>query len=159
TEARREPEIDYLARDYASFRRLMLDRMALLLPAWQEQSPADAGIALIELLAYVGDRLSYQQEAIATEAYLGPARRRGSVRRHARLVDYTMHEGSNARVWVQIRVSADVRNTGPQLSPVLPKGTQLLTRVPGQPPVIAPGSREYREALAREPAVFEALHD
>jgi hypothetical protein len=30
------PEIDYLAKDYASFRRLMLDRMAALMPAWKE---------------------------------------------------------------------------------------------------------------------------
>src|SRR2546427_6685807 len=46
-----------------------------------------------ELLAYVGDYLSYQQDAVATEAYLGTARRRVSVRRHARLVDYLVHDG------------------------------------------------------------------
>ena len=37
---------------------------------------------MVELLAFVGDYLSYQQDAIATEAYLGTARRRVSVRRH-----------------------------------------------------------------------------
>ena len=79
-----EPEIDYLAKDYASFRRLMLDRMAALMPEWRERNPADLGITLVELLAYVGDHLSYQQDAVATEAYLGTARRRVSVRRHAR---------------------------------------------------------------------------
>ncbi len=35
---------------------------------------------------------------------LGTARRRVSVRRHARLVDYFMHEGCNARMWVHIDV-------------------------------------------------------
>ena len=40
---------------------------------------------------------------MATEAYLGTARRRVSVRRHARLVDYFMHDGCNARTWVQVR--------------------------------------------------------
>ena len=63
----------------------------------------DIGITLVELLAYVGDHLSYYQDAVATEAYLGTARQRISVRRHARLVDYAMHEGCNARAWVTIR--------------------------------------------------------
>jgi hypothetical protein len=156
-EPRREPGIDYLARDYASFRRLMLDRLALLIPDWRERNPADAGIALVELLAYVGDHLSYQQEAIATEAYLGTARRRTSVRRHARLVDYCIHDGSNARVWVHLRMSADRVAVGKAEPPVLSKGTQLLTRVPGQPVRIAPGSRAYQEALIHRPEVFETL--
>ena len=29
-----EPELNYLAKDYESFRRLLLDRMALLMPDW-----------------------------------------------------------------------------------------------------------------------------
>jgi hypothetical protein len=39
------PQIDYLAKDYASFRRLILDRMAQIMPQWQETNPADIGIA------------------------------------------------------------------------------------------------------------------
>src|SRR5439155_578231 len=60
-----------------------------------------------ELLAYVGDHLSYYQDAVATEAYLDTARQRISVRRHARLMDYHMHEGCNARAWVCIETDAD----------------------------------------------------
>jgi hypothetical protein len=103
----REPDIDYLARDYASFRRLMLDRLSTLAPAWSERSAADLGVTLVELLAYVADRFSYEQDAIGTEAYLGTCRRRVSARRHARLLDYSMHDGSNARVWVHVEVSND----------------------------------------------------
>ena len=91
------PVIDYLAKDYASFRRLMLDRLAVVMPDWTERNPADLGIALVETLAYAADHLSYFQDAVATEAYLGTARRRVSVRRHARLLDYPMHDGANAR--------------------------------------------------------------
>ena len=57
---------------------------------------------LVELLAYVGDYLSYYQDAVATEAYLDTARERISVRRHVRLVDYFLHEGCNARAWVSV---------------------------------------------------------
>ncbi|MGH7496693.1 MAG: putative baseplate assembly protein [bacterium] len=104
-----EPEINYLAKDYASFRQLILDRLALLMPDWQERHVPDLGITLVELLAYVGDHLSYYQDAVATEAYLDTARQRISVRRHTRLVDYPMHEGCNARAWVWVETSA---NTG-----------------------------------------------
>ena len=72
------------------------------MPEWRERHVPDIGITLVELLAYVGDHLSYYQDAVATEAYLGTARQRISVRRHARLVDYQMHEGCNARAWVTI---------------------------------------------------------
>ena len=58
------PDINYLAKDYASFRRLMLDRMAQLLPDWTERNAADIGVTLVELLAYVGDHLSYHQDAV-----------------------------------------------------------------------------------------------
>jgi hypothetical protein len=97
-----QPEINYLAKDYGSFRQLILDRLALIMPDWQERHIPDLGIALVEVLAYVGDYLSYYQDAVATEAYLDTARQRISVRRHARLVDYLMHEGCNARTWVCI---------------------------------------------------------
>lgn len=96
------PPIDYLAKDYASFRRLMLDRLALLLPTWIERHEADLGIMLVELLAFVADRLSYFQDAVATEAYIATARQRISIRRHARLVDHHLHEGNNARAWVHL---------------------------------------------------------
>lgn len=149
------PQINYLARDYASFRRLMIDRMALLMPQWQERNAADMGIALIELLAYVGDRLSYQQDAVATEAYLRTARSRISIRRHARLVDYYMHDGCNARAWVQVQVGANVT----LLQEISYHGriqtTKLLTHNPSKPTVIEPESRDYQDALAAGSLVFE----
>ncbi len=75
------PVIDYTARDYDTIRKLLLDRLALTTPDWAERNPADLGTTLVELLAYTGDQISYQQDAVATEAYLDTARRRVSVRR------------------------------------------------------------------------------
>lgn len=146
-----EPEINYLAKDYASFRRLMLDRLSVIMPAWQERNAADVQIMLVELLAYVGDHLSYYQDAVATEAYLGTARRRASVRRHARLLDYRMLDGCNARAWVCFEYD------GPDPGLLLPEGTQLLTRGAADAPTVAP---EEAEAILRgeAPEVFETLH-
>ena len=144
-----EPAIDYLVKDYDGFRRLMLERMALLAPGWTERNAADQGVALVELLAYVADALSYRQDAIATEAFLGTARNRVSLRRLARLVDYAMHDGCNARSWVRIDVNV------PDLT--LPAATPVLTRVAGLPPQFPPDSPAYATALLADPVVFETM--
>jgi hypothetical protein len=102
------PDINYLAKDYASFRQLILDRLAVIMPDWQERHVPDLGITLVELLAFVGDYLSYYQDAVATEAYLDTARKRIAVRRHVRLVDYRLHEGCNARAWVTVWTDSDL---------------------------------------------------
>ncbi|MFJ8635784.1 putative baseplate assembly protein [Streptomyces sp. NPDC093568] len=101
------PVIDYTARDYDTIRKLLLDRLALTTPDWVERNPADLGTTLVELLAYTGDQISYQQDAVATEAYLDTARRRVSVRRHVRLIDYAMHDGCTARAYVAVETAGD----------------------------------------------------
>jgi len=42
---------NYLAKDYSSFRSLMLERLSLTLPQWTETNPADLQIVLVEMLA------------------------------------------------------------------------------------------------------------
>jgi len=122
-----EPALDYQARDYASFRQMLLDLVAQRDPTWVERSPADIGIALLELFAYEGDQLSYFQDAVANEAFLDTARQRVSAKRHARLVDYRMHDGRNAWTFVHIRVATPIV---PPLTPyVIPARTQLVTRI------------------------------
>lgn len=145
------PEIDYLAKDYESFRQLILDRMAINMPQWTETHEPDIGIALAELLAYAGDYLSYYQDAVATEAYLGTARQRISVRRHARLVDYAMHDGCNARAWLTISTNIDQ-----QLDP-----TQIyfISHYPGAPAdrsILSPSDLTGVDTTTFE--VFEPLY-
>ena len=149
-----EPDINYLAKDYASFRQLILDRMSYLLPDWKSRSAADLGVTLAELVAYIGDELSYWQDAVATEAYLNTARKRISLRRHALLVDYHISEGRNARSWLHIEVSG-----GPfELSTT---DLQFLTRVDGlhapDDNRIEPDSKQYAQARLQQALVFELL--
>ncbi|MFG2891963.1 putative baseplate assembly protein [Streptomyces sp. NPDC048248] len=102
------PVIDYTARDYDTLRQLVLDRMRLTTPDWVERNPADLGMTLVEMLAYTADQISYQQDAVATEAYLDTARRRVSVRRHVRLIDYPMHDGCSARAFVAVEATEEL---------------------------------------------------
>ena len=117
-------------------------------------------MALVELLAYTGDALSYHQDAVATEAYLGTARRRISLRRHARLLDYRMHSGCNARAWVVLE-TGDAEGATIDAQPDDPaQRVVLLTRgdvETGNPNVPA---EAIAEMLALErPVVFEPLSD
>ncbi|MCW5983245.1 MAG: hypothetical protein KIT09_34460 [Bryobacteraceae bacterium] len=144
------PAIDYMAKDYASFRQALIDRISLTNPDWRERRSADFGIAIAELFAYAADYLSYYQDAVANEAYLETARQRISVRRHARLIDYRMHEGASSRAFVAFEVDK---------AGEIPAGTQLLTRIgallKGQPapPVIPTADAEAALELAG--VVFE----
>lgn len=154
-----EPRIDYLARDYASFRRLMLDRLAITLPDWAERNPADQTVALVESLAYAADQLSYYQDAVATEAYLGTARRRVSLRRHARLLDYPLDEGVNARAWVFLEAGEAADGAilpGPD--PAIDRaGTLLLTKTSLRNASIS--AAELARIRDERPTFFETLHD
>ncbi|MEU9167435.1 putative baseplate assembly protein [Streptomyces sp. NPDC048420] len=147
------PDIDYLTRDYAGFRRLMLDRLAVLAPELRERHAADLAVVLVEALAYSADHQSYRLDAIGMESTLATARSRISARRHARLVAHRPHDGSNARTWVRILTTPGAPDT------TVPAGTQLLTRLPWLGPVVEPGSAAYHQALSEGPVVFETMHD
>ena len=145
------PDIHYLARDYDGFRQAMLDRMATLVPNWIETHAADPGITLVEALAYAADRVSYLQDAVNTEAYIGTARSRISLRRHARLVDYYVQEGANARAWVCLDAFLD--------GIVVPAGTQIYPLVSGLPASVDPSSYSADTLQASAGPVFESLAD
>ena len=142
------PNINYLAKDYESFRQLLLDRLATTMPEWRERHVPDLGVTLIELLAHAADQLSAYQDAVATEAYLATARTRISVRRHARLVDYRLHEGCNARAWLAIACSGN---------PTLPGDAYFVTAA-GEIAALGPGRERKDSALAAVPAhVYEVF--
>lgn len=149
------PAIDYMAKDYASFRQALIDLIPNLVPGWAERRPADLAMTLLELLAYTGDQLSYFQDAVANEAYLETARQRISVRRHVRLIDYAMHDGLSAATFVQFTVGGPP-GTRAVVSDI--PAIQILTRPPGLP--IAPGPVPpdlVDLALDTTDAVFEVL--
>ena len=145
------PDINYLARDYASLRRLVIDRLTRQMPGWHDRTPADLATMLAELIAYVGDLQHYHLDAITSEGYLHTARRRSSLRRHALLVDYAMHEGCNARAWLHIEVSGTAFT--------LPADLCFYTRVAGVPPHVLPDSPDERTAIQASPLVFEPMHE
>ncbi|MBK9225646.1 MAG: hypothetical protein IPL67_00925 [Ignavibacteria bacterium] len=111
--------INYLARDFWSYRRSLLDFASLRYPDWADRLEADAGVMMAELLSALGDEMSYYQDRVSREAYLETATQRRSIRRHARLVDYHMHDGLGATGWLDFTIDAGVLP--------LPAGTNVFS--------------------------------
>lgn len=100
-----EPVIDYLAKDYESFRHTMIAAMMQRVPGWQASSEADLDQVLLELFSAAADELSDYQDRVMNEAYLSTARKRVSLARHARLMDYHIHQGNQASTWLALEVA------------------------------------------------------
>lgn len=98
------PKIDYLAKDFDSFRHTMIAAMMERVPNWQSTSEADLDQVLIELLSASADELSDHQDRVMNEAYLSTARKRVSLARHARLMDYHIHQGNQASTWLTLEL-------------------------------------------------------
>ena len=98
--------IDYLAKDYTSFRQALLDFIPTRLPEWTERNEADISIAVLELLAATGDTLSYLQDRVANEAFLSSAQQRRSAQGHLALLGYQLDSGAAAHTWLQFQVTS-----------------------------------------------------
>ena len=80
--------------------------MAERVPGWQSTSEADHDQVLIDLFAAAADELSDYQDRVMSEAYLATTRKRVSLARHARLMDYHLHEGNQASTWLALEITA-----------------------------------------------------
>ena len=95
---------DYLARDYDSFLRLMLDEASRTLPGWRDRSQADLGMALLQLVAYFADQIAYYQDRVVREGHLETATQFESLRSLLRLIDYRPSLGRSAQTYVAFDV-------------------------------------------------------
>ena len=124
--------IDYLARDYSSFRQALLDLIPAKLPEWTDRSEASFGIVLIELFAYMADVLSYYQDRLANEAFLTTAQERRSIINHLRLIGYELSPAAPAIARLSLIVANNVTQQievrrGDQFSTVSSKERKSVT--------------------------------
>jgi hypothetical protein len=126
--------IDYRTRDFDALREQLLARIGAHVPGPLTNHPVAQTTALVEQLAYLGDALNYQLDALATEAYLETARSRRSVTRHAALLDYEVFQGRSARAWMWVEV--DAPRTLPARTAFVSRGLvfETLADAPLEPP-------------------------
>ena len=103
------PTIDYLAKDYESFKHTLIAAMMQRVPGWQPSSEADLDQVLLELFCVAADELSDYQDRVMNEAYLNTARKRVSLARHARLMDYHIHQGNQSSTWLAVKLGSGKR--------------------------------------------------
>ena len=155
------PPIDYLAKDFLSFRQALLDFSAQRYPEWQERSEADFGMMFLEALSALADDLSYTQDRIAAEASLETATQRRSVVRLARLVDYEPRPATAAAVLVQFDVAPNAKSIndglaisarGPDGAPIPFETGSLIdpnTRLPRQAPAATTVNPAWNRGMIR----------
>ncbi|HEX3346851.1 MAG TPA: hypothetical protein VHS58_01970, partial [Acetobacteraceae bacterium] len=119
------PPIDYLAKDYRSFRQALSDFSALRYPEWQERSEADFGMVMLGALSAVGDELSYTQDRVAAEATLETATQRRSLVSLARLVDYEPRPATSGTAIIQCNVTTTALSAGARISATAPDGSPV----------------------------------
>lgn len=103
-----EPVIDTLARDYDSFRHVLITAMAKRVPGWATTSEADLDQVLIDLIAADADEQADFHDRVLAERSIATARKRVSLARHARLMDYHIHQGNQASTWLALNVGGVV---------------------------------------------------
>src|SRR6266478_1196895 len=105
------PVVDYMARDYESLLKAMYDLIPTKLPQWTDfANEADFGNVLLELFAHIGDILSYYQDRVANESFLGTARTRHSVIEHLRLIGYMLSTAVPAAASLNVTVPSTVND-------------------------------------------------
>jgi hypothetical protein len=87
------------------------------------REPSDPSIALLDAWATVADVLTFYQERIANEGYLGTSTERLSILELAKLVGYKLRPGVSASVFLAFTVSDGFKGT-------IPKGTRAQS-IPG----------------------------
>jgi hypothetical protein len=104
--------VDYMARDYDSILRSMREQIPYKLPEWTDyESEADFGNVLLQLFAHMGDLLSYYQDRVANESFLGTAQTRRSIIHHLRLIGYRLATAAPASTELTLDIPAGCEET------------------------------------------------
>jgi hypothetical protein len=115
------PQIDYTDKDYDSLRLALLRFAELRIPEWTDRNPADIGMLMLDLFAYVGDTVLYYQDRMANEFFLDTAVERASIVSHLGLIGYDLAPAAPASTELDLTFDA-----GPASVTIL-TGTQFRT--------------------------------
>jgi hypothetical protein len=119
------PVIDYLAKDYQSFRQALSDFSSQRYPEWRERAETDFGMVMLEALSALGDELSYIQDRGHLQARIDTATERDALVRLARLVDYEPAPVISARTMLQCDVTGSVVPAGILVTALAPDGSAI----------------------------------
>jgi Baseplate J-like protein len=112
------PSVDYSSRDYTSILADMTTLIPNFSPTWTNRDPADFGMTLLELFAYMGDILNYYIDRAANEAFITTATQRQSVLELSKMLGYTPTDAAAATVTLTFQNATGSDVTLPALTQV-----------------------------------------
>ena len=127
-------DINYLSKDFDSIKADLIDYVKRHFPSdWRDFNDASGGMALLELIAYVGDILSFNNDRQVNEAYINRAVELKNIVSLAQ--NFVYKPKNQTPAVVNLAVSADFNNTtSAETLFTLKKGATVLTNYE---PVIA----------------------
>ena len=132
-----QSSLSYRAGTWATFKESMLARLSSsdypALARLKTRDDDDFTIAFLDATAVVLDILTFYQERLANESYLGTATQQRSLTELARLIGYQPSPGVSASVYVAFTLQAAPGQPPDPTAPAItiPKGTQVQS-VPAQ---------------------------
>ena len=115
------PQVDFTARDFNSIKDALVGHVQNFFPNdFQDFTESNLGIVILELVAYVGDQLSFYLDRQANEAFLVTAVQRQNVINLAALVGYVPRTTAAAITPIQATLAAQVDDT------VIATNTQVI---------------------------------
>ncbi len=152
--------ISYRTGDYSKFRESLFTRLSQLptkqaaaLRQLTTRNNSDFSIALLDAWAMVCDVLTFYQERIANESYLGTAIEQFSIVELARLIGYELNPGVAANTWLAFTIE--------EASLAMPQAalTGVARGKEENPPIfIEPGTRvQSIPGKDEEPQNFETI--
>jgi hypothetical protein len=82
------PQIDYTSRDYVAIREDLVNLIPYYNPNWTSRDPADFGMTMVDMFAYMGDLLNFYIDRATNEGFLATASQRDSVLQIANTLGY-----------------------------------------------------------------------
>lgn len=123
------PQVDYTSRDYQSLREELIELIPFFAPKWTNRDPADFGMTMLELFAYIGDQLNYYIDRSINESFITTASQRDNVLKLARLLGYQPIDSTASSVLLTFSNST-------ASSIIVPKRTQVATSLTSSGQVI-----------------------
>ena len=131
TTASDKPAIDYTDKDFDSLRQALLNLATFRLPEWTDRSPADLGMLLVDLFAYMGDVVAYYQDRIASESFLDTAVERRSILNLLRLIGYELAPPASASA--ELTLVFNPPGPGEPTTVTVPVGAEFSTAAGATP--------------------------
>jgi len=124
--------IDYTHRDYESIRDDLMEIAERFYPdTFQDFSDASFGALMLDMVAYVGDQLSFYLDYNVNESFLDTSYQYSNILRHGKILGYksTGRPSTYGVVTLYVLVPATATGLGPDRGyiPILKKGTRFTS--------------------------------